>query len=43
MAWRHDGGKIDTARADIRSSAVTTQTPGPELEPGLRALLFPLY
>jgi hypothetical protein len=43
MAWRHDGGKIDTTKAGIQSSAVTTQNPGPELEPGLRALLFPLY
>ena len=43
MAWRHDGGKIDTDKANIQSSAVTTQSPGPELEPGLRALLFPLY
>src|SRR6201985_2982477 len=43
MAWRHDGGKIVTSKANIQSSALTTQSPGPELEPGLRALLFPLY
>ena len=43
MAWRHDGGMIVTDKANIQSSALTTQSPGPELEPGLRALLFPLY
>jgi len=43
MAWRHDGGKIDTDKANIQSGTLTTQAPGPELEPGLRALLFPLY
>ena len=43
MAWRHDGGTIVTDKADIQSSALTTQKSGPELEPGLRSLLFPLY
>jgi len=43
MAWRHDGGKIVTDKANIQSSALTTQSAGPELEQGLRALLFPLY
>jgi hypothetical protein len=43
MAWRHDGGTIVTDKADIQSSALTTQKSGPELEPGLRAFLFPLY
>ena len=43
MAWRHDGGKIVTSKADVQSGTLTTQTAGPELEPGLRALLFPLY
>ena len=43
MAWRHDGGKIVTGKVDIQSSALTTQSGGSELEPGLRALLFPLY
>ena len=43
MAWRHDGGKLVTGKANVQSSTLTTQAPGPELEPGLRALLFPLY
>ena len=43
MAWRHEGGKIVTDKVDIKSSALTTQAAGPDLEPGLRALLFPLY
>ena len=43
MAWRHDGGRILTEKANIQSSALTTQTAGSELEPGLRALLFPFY
>ena len=43
MAWRQDGGKIVTSKATIQSSAVTTETVVPEIEPGLRAILFPLY
>ena len=43
MTWRHDGGKIVTDKADIQSTALTTQNASPALEPGLRALLFPLY
>ena len=43
MAWRQDGGKIVTGKVAIQSSAVTTQAAGPEIEPGLRAILFPLY
>ena len=43
MAWRHDGGKLVTSKADIQSSTLTTQSTGPELESGLRVLFFPLY
>jgi hypothetical protein len=43
MAWRHDGGKIVTGKVNIQSGGLTTETAGPELEPGLRTLLFPLY
>jgi hypothetical protein len=43
MTWRHRGGKIVADKATIDSTAVSLQQPGPELEPGLRALLFPLY
>jgi hypothetical protein len=43
MAWKHRGGEIVTGPVDIQSSALTTKSDGPELQPGLRALLFPLY
>jgi hypothetical protein len=43
MAWRHDGGRIVTDKANIQSSALTIEAPSAQLEPGLRALLFPLY
>jgi hypothetical protein len=43
MAWKHRGGEIVTDRVDIESSALTTKSAGPELQPGLRTLLFPLY
>jgi len=43
MAWKHRGGKIITDKAEIDSTAMAVKAPGPELEPGLRALLFPLY
>jgi hypothetical protein len=43
MAWKHQGGKIITDKAAIDSTTLTIKAPGPELEPGLRALLFPLY
>jgi hypothetical protein len=43
MTWQHRGGKIVADKATVDSTAVSLQQPGPELEPGLRALLFPLY
>lgn len=43
MAWKHRGGKIVTDKAEIDATALAVKAPGPELEPGLRALLFPLY
>lgn len=43
MAWRHRGGDIHTGPVDIESAALTTKSAGPELQPRLRALLFPLY
>ena len=43
MAWRHDGGRLIADKVSIQSSALTTQSAGPELEPALRTLLFPLY
>lgn len=43
MAWKHQGGEIVTGPVDINSSALTTKSTGPELQPRLRALLFPLY
>jgi hypothetical protein len=43
MAWNHRGGKIITDKAEIDSTAMAVKAPGPEVEPGLRALLFPLY
>ena len=42
-AWKHRSGEIVTDKVDIQSTALTTQKAGPELQPGLRALLFPLY
>ncbi len=42
-AWKHRGGEIVTDKVDIESSALTAKSAGPELQPGLRALLFPLY
>jgi len=43
MAWKHRGGEIVTDRVDIQSSTLTTKSAGPELQPALRTLLFPLY
>ena len=43
MAWRHRGGQITTGSVDIESSAITTKAAGADLQPALRALLFPLY
>lgn len=43
MAWKHRGGEIVTGPVDIQSTALTTKRDGPELQQGLRALLFPLY
>ena len=43
MTWRHLGGAVIPGTVDIRSSALTTKSAGPDLEPGLRALLFPFY
>jgi hypothetical protein len=43
MAWKHRGGEIAIDRVDIQSSALTTKSAGPELQPALRTLLFPLY
>jgi hypothetical protein len=42
-AWKHRNGEIVTDKVDIESSALTTKSAGPQLQPGLRALLFPLY
>jgi hypothetical protein len=43
MAWRHQGGAIVPGPVDIQSSALTTKAVTPELQPRLRALLFPFY
>jgi hypothetical protein len=43
MAWRHDRGQFVAEKASLNSSALTTNAAGSELEPGLRALLFPFY
>jgi hypothetical protein len=43
LAWKHQGGEIVTDKVNIESSALTTKSTGPQLQPGLRALLFPLY
>ena len=43
MAWRQRGGKIVAGPVDIQSSALTAKSVGDGLQPGLRALLFPLY
>ena len=43
MAWRHRGGEIRTGTVDIESAALTAKSAGPELQPRLRALLFPFY
>lgn len=43
LAWKHQGGEIVTDKVDIESTALTTKNAGPDLQPGLRALLFPLY
>ena len=43
MAWRHLHGEIVPGTVDIQSSALTTKTAGPELEPRLKALLFLFY
>ena len=42
-AWKHRNGEIVTDKVDIESTALTTKDAGPELQPSLRALLFPLY
>jgi hypothetical protein len=42
-AWKHRNGEIVTDKVDIESTALTTQKTGSELQPGLRALLFPFY
>ena len=42
-AWKHRNGEIVTDKADIESTALTTKDPGPQLQPALRALLFPFY
>lgn len=43
MAWRHQQGGITHDRVHIQSSAVTADKMNANLEPRLRALLFPLY
>lgn len=43
QAWKHRNGEIVTDRVDIESTALATQKAGPDLQPGLRALLFPFY
>ncbi len=43
MAWRHLRGEIVPGPVDVRSSDLTTKDAGPELEPRLKALLFPFY
>jgi hypothetical protein len=43
MAWKHRSGEILPGPVDIQSSALTTKTDGSDLQPRLRALLFPLY
>jgi len=42
-AWKHRNGEIVTDKVAVESSALTTKTGGPELQPGLRALLFAFY
>lgn len=43
MAWKHRSGQIITGPVDIQSSALTIKSDGPDLQPRLRTLLFPLY
>lgn len=43
MTWKHRGGGLVTDRIDVQSSALTTRSVGLELQPRLRALLFPFY
>ena len=43
MAWKHRSGEIVTGPVDIQSNAFIAKSDGPDLQPRLRALLFPLY
>jgi hypothetical protein len=43
MAWRHLRGEIVPGPVDIQTSDLTTKDAGPDLEPRLKALLFPFY
>src|SRR6185437_4427715 len=43
MTWKHRGGAVVADRIDVQSSTLTGKNVSPELEPHLRALLFPFY